>query len=371
MVHPGSRFVAAVLTAAVPIGALFIGGDAAAQEDHAASRRIGDVTFLLPTLGDSAFVFTELGLRQGVTYEQVPNFPIGAFSRYLLQWAALDEQIDLSLRLTKWLGLFVEGDGSAAIGFDMPSLVFSPNDGYAYGGRAGVAIRVFRNERSRTQVVFRSYGAATSGRTLDLLGLFGAISVRTAHDILQIVSRTHDIAQLPGEVQNELYSVANSNYTNIALERTSSWTLGSSISVAQAIVGPLTLQESFAVQTTQGREVPFDPVLQDYVTLSSHDVSLLFDGVLSADFGFWGVPVGVSAEYAMTKTYRTIEGSSVYVPSSQNIGAGLFYTGRRGLEVGATAFTTRNLKALPGFETTEMSEKPVGYAGYLVIRALW
>ncbi len=102
-------------------------------------------------------------------------FRVGSFSRYTLGWAALNEQIDLSLRLTEWLGVFVEGNGSATIGLDMPSLVFSPNGGYAYGGRGGVALRVFRAERTRTQVVLRLYGAATAGRTLDLLGLFGAI----------------------------------------------------------------------------------------------------------------------------------------------------------------------------------------------------
>jgi hypothetical protein len=220
-------------------------------------------------------------------------------------------------------------------------------------------------------VAFRSYAAAASGRTLDLLGLFGALSVREAHDLVQIVSQTHDIASLPGAVQSELYSLASSNYTDVALERTGSWTVGSSISVAQAIVGPLTLQESFALEQTRGKEVPFDPALQDYVTLDSHDVSLLLDGVLSADFVSLGIPVGISAEYAMTKTYRTIEGASVYVPSAQNVGGGLFYTGRRGLEVGVMSFTTRNLKALPGFDTTALSHKPEGSAGYLVLRALW
>ncbi len=78
--------------------------------------------------------------------------------------------------------------------------------------------------------------------------------------------------------------MANANYTNIALQRTGSWTVGSSISIAQAIIGPLTLQESFAVEQTLGKDVPFDPTLQDFVTLRSHDVSFVFDGVLSADF---------------------------------------------------------------------------------------
>jgi hypothetical protein len=34
-----------------------------AQEDHAASRTIGDTTFMLPALADSAFVLTEFGPR--------------------------------------------------------------------------------------------------------------------------------------------------------------------------------------------------------------------------------------------------------------------------------------------------------------------
>ena len=123
----GSRFLALALAAGVLIGALSISSRAAAQEDHAASRRIGNVTFLLPAMGDSAFIMTELGLRQGVTYEQVGSFPVGSFSRYMLRWAGLNEQIDFSLRLAKWLGVFVEGNGSATIGLDMPSLVFSPN----------------------------------------------------------------------------------------------------------------------------------------------------------------------------------------------------------------------------------------------------
>jgi hypothetical protein len=60
----------------------------------------------------------------------------------------------------------------------------------------------------------------------------------------------------------------------------------------------------------------------------------------SADFNRWNV----SAEYAAEKTYRTI---------------------------GVLGFTRRNLKPLPGYETTQTSDKPIGYMGAFVLRSLW
>ena len=93
--------------------------------------------------------------------------------------------------------------------------------------------------------------------------------------------------------------------------------------------------------------------------------------MLSCDFSRWSVPFGASAEYSGSKTYRSLNGSSVYIPSTQYIGGGIYFTGRRGVEIGALLFTRRNLKPASGFETPESSEKPVGYIGSLVFRALW
>jgi hypothetical protein len=359
------------MASAVAVSALVLfARSTGAQEDHAASRRIGDVTFLLPALTDSAFILTEVGLRQGVAYETVGHFPVGASTHYQLAWASLDEQIVLAFRITDWLGVFTEADLDGTVGLDMPSLLFS-NGGYSYGGRAGVAARIFRNERTKSQLTMRAYGGASLGRTLDLLGLFGAISVREGRDLEQIVSQTQDVNQLPAAVKNELYSLASSNYTNVVLQRKSDWLMGYGLQYAQAIVGPLTFQSSIAVEYGRGTEVPFDANLQDYVNLSSRDISLALDGVLSADLIRWKIPIGVSAEYAAKKTYRTIAGANVYLPSTQDIGGGLFYTGRRGGEIGTMLFTSRNLKPLSGFETNQMSDKPSGVVGYFVMRALW
>src|SRR5450432_2391627 len=75
-----------------------------AQADHAAARRLGSTTFLLPALEDGAFVLTEFGIRQGITYQRIPNFPLGSLVKYQLAWMSFDERIDLGLRILDWFG---------------------------------------------------------------------------------------------------------------------------------------------------------------------------------------------------------------------------------------------------------------------------
>src|SRR5882757_4500358 len=99
----------------VPMVALLWSRRCPAQVDHAAARRLGSTTFLLPALEDSAFVLTEFGIRQGITYQQIPKFPVGSFLQYRLAWVSFDERIDLGLRIFDWLGVYAEGRGAAAI----------------------------------------------------------------------------------------------------------------------------------------------------------------------------------------------------------------------------------------------------------------
>jgi hypothetical protein len=53
-----------------------------AKADHAAACRLGDTTFLLPALLDSAFVLTEFGIRQGIIYQSIPRFALGNFAAH-------------------------------------------------------------------------------------------------------------------------------------------------------------------------------------------------------------------------------------------------------------------------------------------------
>jgi hypothetical protein len=358
------------LAALVILASVLLTGTCRADDDHAASRRIGDTTFLLPALADSAFIVTELGLRQDVSYERIPQYPVGASARYDLSWASLDERLDVAVRLRDWLGLYIQGVAAGTVGVDLPSLIFS-GGGYTFSGKGGGVARLFRSDSSRTQLSVRAYGAAGTDRSLDLLGLFGAVSVRTGRDLQSTAAQNPSASQLQAIVQNELLSLASQNYTDVALTRGSWWAVGGSVHLAQAIAGPLTLQVSAGLEETLSQSIPFDPNSQHYVTLSSSQTSFSFDGTLSLDLSRWAVPVGFSAEYTEQANYGTVSGRTAVTLGSQQVGGGVFYTGRRGLQLGLLGFTSRDLKPMTGYQTGAVSENPTGYMGSFVLRALW
>ena len=47
------------------------------------------------------------------------------------------------------------------------------------------------------------------------------------------------------------------------------------------------------------------------------------------------------------------------------MGGGVWYTGRRGIEIAALAFAQRDLQPVAGFQTAAVSSKPLGYSGAL------
>jgi hypothetical protein len=341
-----------------------------AQADHAASRTIGDTTFMLPAWAESAFVLTEFGLREDIEYEQIPNFPVASFGRYDLSWVQFQETVDVAVRLTSFLGVYAEGAASGALGPDTASLLFQ-GGGLDFGGKGGAVVRLYRNEATRSQVALRVYGGGDSGRTLDLIDFFGAFGIQAARGLQAAVSQSASASQLPAMITNQAIALADTNYSTIVFYRSSSIMTGTSLHYAQALVGPLTVQLSGALERTWGQQRPYDLSLQDFAKLSTTDTTLTFDGVLSYDFNRWSVPVGISAEYSGSKVYRDLNGSGVYVPSTHYFGGGLYFTGRRGVEIGALLFTRRNLKPDSGFETAAISEKPVAYVGSLLFRALW
>jgi len=341
-----------------------------AQVDHAASRSIGDTTFLLPALADSAFILTEFGLRQDVTVQSIPGFPVASFTRADLSWVQVQERIDTAVRITDWLGVYGQASGSAAVGLDLPSLLFQ-GGGLAFAARGGLALRVLRSEESRTQVTLRGYGGGGAGRTLDLLDFFGAVSVQAVEQVQQIAAQARDPAQVAPGARAALGNWAGTNYADIIMVPVSTQALGTSLHLAQGIVGPLTLQLAGAVEWDWESRRPFDPTQQVFAAQASTDTTINLDAAVSCDFNRWKVPLGVSFEADGIKTYRTLNGVSSYVPSTYYVGGGLFFTGRRGLELGALLFSEQNLKPTSGFDTATASGEPHGYIGTLVFRALW
>jgi hypothetical protein len=148
--------------------------------------------------------------------------------------------------------------------------------------------------------------------------------------------------------------------------------VGGSIHYAQALVGPLTLQLAANGEASFSRELPFSPALQKTISLSEHDTTFTFDAVLSASLSRWSIPIGLSAEYAGVTTAQSLQGANAsYGPTTNYLGGGVWFTGRRGVEIGLLGFTQRNLKPISGFATSDHSGQPTGYLGALVFRALW
>ncbi len=259
---------------------------------------------------------------------------------------------------------------SGALGPDTPSLVFE-GGGLNFSGKGGAVLRLYRNDRSRSQVAIRAYAGGDEGRTLDLPDFFEEFATRAAKGVQGAVQSSATTMQLTQQLENEAFALADTDYSNIVLYSTTTVRVGGSLHYAQALVGPLTLQVAANVEGSWSRATPFHASTQEFTTLSTTDVTVTFDAVLSASFSRWSVPLGVSAEYAGVTTASSIEGAGQQSSTTQYVGGGVWFTGRRGVEIGALAFTQRYLKAIEGFETSSLSGKPSGYSGALVFRALW
>jgi hypothetical protein len=363
---PLFRLVAVALAARVA----GVPGRAEAQEDHAASRTLGGTTFMLPALADSAFVLTEFGFRQGINYQQIPNFPVSSLIRFDLAWVEFEERIDLAVRITPWLGVYAQGVASAALGPDTPSLLFE-GGGLDFGGKGGVVLRLYRNERTRSQVAVRAYGGGDAGRKLDLPDFFEAFGVRAANDVVGPLQHASTTKQVASQLESEAFNLAETNYSNIVLYRTSTVRTGGSVHYAQGLVAPLTVQLAANVEWSWNQQTPYNATSQAFETVSTSDTSVTVDAVLSMALNRWSVPLGISAEYGGVTTALSVGGAASGSATTQYAGGGLWFTGRRGVEIGALALTERSLQPLNGFATASTSSKPTGYSVALIFRALW
>jgi hypothetical protein len=266
--------------------------------------------------------------------------------------------------------VYGQGIAAGALGVDAPSLLFE-GGGLDFSGKGGMVLRLLRSETTRSQFAIRAYGGGDAGRTLDLPDFLEAFASDPARDAMNIAKTTTNLNRLPGQLENAAMTLANTNYSALIFYRSSAVTIGGSLHYAQGIVGPLTLQLSAELARTRGQRKPFNPGSQQFVSVPIADTTFTFDGLLSVDFNRWRVPLGLSAEYAGVAEERSLTGSSFYLPSTQYIGGGVWFTGRRGLEIGALAFTQHEMKTVTGFATQEASGQPSGLMGELIFRALW
>lgn len=69
-------------------------------------RTLAGHTFIAPQIAPSGFVTTHVGIRQGVLFRRVPDYPLGPFGSLTLMQVGADEFLDLGLKLSDHVGLY-------------------------------------------------------------------------------------------------------------------------------------------------------------------------------------------------------------------------------------------------------------------------
>ena len=336
------------------------GGNEAAWGD----RTLDGHRFLLPAAQDSGFVMTQFGFRQGGVYVQVPDFPAADSGIYTLNLIGLTEQLDLSIKVTDWLGVFGEVEGIAFVGVDAPGFVFGGGE-FRYGGRFGLVARPLRIRESGTQFAVRlDYGVST-GRVIDVQRL-----ITEAQRVGRLAAA--DPSQAPDAETIE--DLIESGVLDLVLVPSTASTHGGSIHAAQALSPYAGLQASFRLERRGTRLRLFDAVTRTY--LNAHQTIWAYSGAfsLTADGSPAGLPIATMLEYRVSGS--TIDSAQmegpVDTPATHLVGGGLYYSGQRDLQLGLFGSTVLNTEPVPGFgDDVGESSAPLFVFGQFVFRYIW
>lgn len=330
--------------------------------DHGA-RTLRGHTYVEPATQDTPFITSHVGVRQGLGYFFLPDYPVSADRKTNLVLFALTERVDLQVRLLPWLAIWGAGEASLATGLDQDSLFYG-NSAFLGGGRGGGAIRLYRSRERGTQVTVRGYFGGAAGNELALPGFVQAIGVRATREV---ATGTVD------DAEKRVVSAVN-DLSNAAVADTSQVQFGGSAHFAQTLVRMVGLQTSFALARRNAKDERFEPSAQERLVTHTGDTSMRFAVAVSVDGYHLRVPVALLFEYAVEKTFRVVADEHVYVPSAHLAGFGVFYSGRTDLQLGVSLFGRRNLKALEATAldgTKAVTGVPTEAFAQFVLRYVW
>lgn len=316
------------------------------------SRQLRGHTFLFPILEQTSFVTTHVGIREGLARYSVPDLPIGRLGTTDVLLTGLQQNLDLGLALTPWLGLEGFAQGTVIAGANTRSLLAN-GASTELTGQVGPIIRLWRGENSGTQLSLRANFSFSQGREITVFPLVNGIvnnPLLTAGDVL------------------------NGNFGQLIRVPTKETALNGGAFLAQAFSRTFSLQASATAQYGWDQRQPFDPVTNLRLTQKSHALRINLFAALAADFGPHGVPVAVMGEYRFTtgrETYVDLPDRTLAVST---VALGVYYTGRTNLQLGLGAVTTLNATRRRGLGTSgEIVEsgRPTLDYGQLILRYIW
>jgi hypothetical protein len=315
---------------------------------------MGGHTFLVPALQESAFVLTTVGLRQGFAWKSIPAFPAGGLGRTTLTLSGVTMNADLGVRLVDWLALTAELGAFVMTGSNVRSLVEYGGE-HLYGGGIGLAAKIARFEKTKTQLGAHVKGRFESGRLITERSLVGALVAGGG----------------PGSVEE----VAQGPSGNLLLSPETVTRFKGSLNLAQAINRTFGLQaevglgfvgtsiQAYDLGNQAGVEQTFS------TTIPTIAVALGADGTTSH------VPLAALVEYQIGFARSRDDSTGSTSSRTQHLLAvGGYWSGRRDLQVGLVASAQLGLEPVTGVTgagAAAPSDKPAIYALEAVARYVW
>lgn len=312
---------------------------------ESANRTLGDHTYILPELVNTAFVLTYVGLRVGASSLQAPNIETRA-GTFELNSAASEINIDLGLKLHERIGLTAGGSIAALLGTNTPTLVYRGAQ-YYFSGYAGAIVMLLRNESSRTQLSARARVGASQGKAFALENLFQDEGVRVV---------------LPDVVVGGLRPfLTTPNNTR---------SVGGSLALAQGITRALTLQADAGVYFARDIYQRYNAILGRRVDFDVNSWFVEPGAALTFDGSGSGIPLALMGEYspAFTHTQSDLSGEDRWY-IRHAAAAGVYYTGRRNLMLGLVGVARWQLERFR--PSGEQPQRPHALGGRLVLGYVW
>ena len=320
-------------------------GAAARKVEEALSwgddREFGGHRFLALSMQPSALIRSFFGFDQSASVITVPGFPVGSSGqRFDVMTEGLGERLAFGFRVSELLAVDAFGKLNVGYGPDGPSLLF--RGGYfRIGGGLGATFRILRNDS--VQLSLRPYVSVGTSEQYNVLGL-----VEGARQ-LEPDEKVEEVLQQEESRQLIVYQ--------------SQRVLGASLLAAWVLNPALGVQASVSSAWSRDK---LDANQNEYVRERTTNYLMMSAG-FSVEYDFWlrGIAMAMNAEYL--GSYGRLADNPFPTEKSRishRLGGGVYYTGRKDLQLGVSYYSVLGLSEVTGTptsgdDTTELDSDPV------------
>lgn len=315
------------------------------EEADSGGRTLSGHTFILPTFVDNAFTTTVFAVGTGLgLYSQPSNIGkdprTGQATTYDVKMGFIDERFSFGWAPVEQAQIHLDSSYVAIVGGNEQGiLLFGGKTSYAF--QPGVRVRLLRSKESGTQLTLHGYGRIEGGIQLRPAGLLEAMAAQVETLKNDPAAQVKTAACLAaGDFSCALPSV--SDPLGSMTRTDSTYGAGGALNLAQALgryagaqvsVGASAGSSSLKLKALDNLSV----TLADYeLTSVPWDLHLGLAGTLNFTPG---APIGLKAEYQFRRTSESFKVNGAdsglsRVANQHEVAAGLFYTGRRDLQLG-------------------------------------